>query len=116
MDVINLDTYNKLPFAIQKIFDEEGAAAAQAFAGLHEQGVRDAIAKAHAKGVEIYRLADDVLAQMEALGKPVAWAKWFEELAASGISEAKAQAALDKFLQYYHELEPTATFPDWTKM
>lgn len=113
---MNLDSYNKLPPDIQKIFDEVGAETAAKYAEIRMDGIRKAMPKIVESGIELYVLSDALMAQMEAVGKQPAHDKWLNDIVKAGISMEVAQKVLARFLELYQEYEAEATFKEFVEI
>lgn len=115
--VMNLDSYNKLPPDIQKIFLEEAKAITlSVFVEAYQEKVRTAIVKAIEGGVKVYALSDELKAELEALAKERVRDKWVRDRVEAGISEELARKVLERYGELYRQYEPKATFKDFVEV
>ncbi|MCK4790196.1 MAG: TRAP transporter substrate-binding protein, partial [Desulfobacteraceae bacterium] len=100
--LMNLNSWNRLPPDIQKIFDEHAGAAGSAFFGREFDRYNDQ-AKAKVKGMktkEIIQLSPSEVARWKQITSPV-WERWLADMEAKGLPGKavldEAQRLLEKY-------------------
>ena len=105
--VMNLDSYNKLPPDIQKIFDEEAAALAGTpkMAEIYMNIFREAMVPVLKAGVEIYSLSDEVIAELRDLAAEKVHNAFIKKMVKAGYNKELAQRVLTRWIELNEKYE-----------
>jgi TRAP-type transport system periplasmic protein len=111
--VINLDTYNKFPPVVKKIFDEEARTIGEEYPEIRMEGMRRAIPKVLAAGDEIITMPEETRNKLAELGKKDLHEAWVKDLVAKGYDEALLRKMLSRMMELYDQFAARSSFKDF---
>ena len=111
--VMHKKTYEDLPPAVQKIFDEEAAALAKTYPEVRMEGMRKKIPIALKAGAKIEKMPAATQAELVTLGKAEMHENWVKGLVEKGYDEQQLRTMLESLLKFYDEFAPQSEFMDF---